>query len=79
MTGTRDRLIEAAARLLDKGGPAAVTLRAVADRCGVSHNAPYKHFASKAELLAAIASRELTGQPDTAGSRRGDAWRDCGS
>jgi AcrR family transcriptional regulator len=52
--------MDAAVRLLDKGGPAAVTLRAVADRCGVSHNAPYKHFASKQDLLAAIASRELS-------------------
>jgi AcrR family transcriptional regulator len=42
-----------------------VTLRAVADRCGVSHNAPYKHFANKEELLAAIASRELMGGAST--------------
>jgi AcrR family transcriptional regulator len=73
VSDTRDRLIEAAARLLDKGGPAAVTLRAVAERCNVSHNAPYKHFASKADLLAAIASRELASRPNTAEPRRGDA------
>jgi AcrR family transcriptional regulator len=56
---TRDRLIEAATRLLDEGGPAAVTLREVGRLAGVSHNAPYKHFASKQDLLAAIAAREL--------------------
>jgi len=46
--------------LLDLGGPAMVTLREVGRRAGVSHNAPYKHFASKELLLAAIASRELS-------------------
>ena len=58
-TQTRDLLVAAAAKLLDSGGPAAVTLRAVGEAAGVSHNAPYKHFASKEELLAAVASREL--------------------
>jgi len=56
---TRDRLIEAATRLLDEGGPAAVTLREVGRLAGVSHNAPYKHFAGKEDLLAAVAAREL--------------------
>src|SRR5260370_40371186 len=56
----RDALISAAARLLDQGGPAAVTLRAVAKAVGVSHNAPYKHFHDKEDLLAAIAARELS-------------------
>src|SRR5882757_5574035 len=56
---TRDALISAAARLLDQGGPAAVTLRAVGLAVGVSHNAPYKHFRDKEELLAAVAGREL--------------------
>jgi AcrR family transcriptional regulator len=56
---TRDRLLEAATGLLDQGGPAAVTLREVGRLAGVSHNAPYKHFAGKEDLLAAIAAREL--------------------
>ncbi len=59
MDSTRDRLIQAATRLLDDGGPAAVTLRDVGRLAGVSHNAPYKHFASKQDLLAAVAAREL--------------------
>jgi AcrR family transcriptional regulator len=58
---TRDRLIDAAARLLDEGGPAAVTLREVGRLAGVSHNAPYKHFTDKQDLLAAVAARELSG------------------
>jgi AcrR family transcriptional regulator len=34
-------------------------LREVGRRAGVSHNAPYKHFADKEELLAAVAARDL--------------------
>jgi len=59
VTPTRVRLIDAAARLLDEGGTTAVTLRAVGRLAGVSHNAPYKHFAGKEDLLAAVAAREL--------------------
>ena len=55
----RESLINAAAQLLDQGGPAAVTLREVGRVAGVSHNAPYKHFADKDDLLAAVAAREL--------------------
>jgi AcrR family transcriptional regulator len=68
---TRDRLIDAATRLLDEGGPAAVTLREVGRLAGVSHNAPYKHFAGKEDLLAAVAARQL-GRQD----RPGDGARD---
>lgn len=57
--GTGERLIEAAAALLDSGGEAAVTLRAVAKAVGVSHNAPYRHFADRSELLARVAEQDL--------------------
>jgi AcrR family transcriptional regulator len=57
--GTRDALLDAAQALLDAGGVEAVTLREVGHRAGVSHNAPYKHFASKEALLAAVAARQL--------------------
>ena len=55
---TRDTLVAVAAQLLDEGGPEAVTLREVGHRAGVSHNAPYKHFADKEALLAAVAAFE---------------------
>jgi AcrR family transcriptional regulator len=57
---TRKLLIAAAADLLDAGGRESVTLREVSHRAGVSHNAPYKHFASKEALLAGVAAEELT-------------------
>jgi AcrR family transcriptional regulator len=52
-------LLDAAQALLDDGGIEAVTLREVGSRAGVSHNAPYKHFANKEALLAGVAAREL--------------------
>jgi AcrR family transcriptional regulator len=70
VTTTRERLIDAATQLLDAGGPAAVTLREVGRLAGVSHNAPYKHFADKEDLLAAVAARELD-RRDTARAARG--------
>jgi AcrR family transcriptional regulator len=57
--GTRERLIEVAAELVDEGGPAAVTLREVGARAGVSHNTPYRHFADKRDLLAVVAAGAL--------------------
>jgi AcrR family transcriptional regulator len=62
---TRDRIIEAAAALLDSGGEAAVTLRAVGHACGISHNAPYKHFEDRSALLAAVAIRDCVTLSDS--------------
>ena len=56
--------MEVATGLLDGGGVAAVTLREVGRLAGVSHNAPYKHFADKEALLAAVAARDLERQSD---------------
>lgn len=54
--GTKARLVEVAAELIDEGGPAAVTLREVGARAGVSHNTPYRHFTDKRDLLAVVAA-----------------------
>lgn len=48
-------LIEAARKILETDGPAALSLRAVAREAGVSPAAPYHHFKDKAELLDAVA------------------------
>lgn len=53
---TRRSLLNAAAALLDAGGPAAVTLRGVGSRAGVSRSAPYCHFAGKETLLTDLAT-----------------------
>lgn len=51
----RAALIEAGLAILAQEGARALTVRAAARRAGVSHNAPYRHFADKTALLAAIA------------------------
>jgi AcrR family transcriptional regulator len=51
----RRTLLDAAVALIGEVGPRAFTLREVARRAGVSHNAPYRHFPSKDELLRAVA------------------------
>jgi AcrR family transcriptional regulator len=52
-------ILEAASQLLEKEGPLGVGLRAAARLAGVSHNAPYRHFANRESILAALATRGL--------------------
>ena len=52
----RTALIDAGAELARVNGPDGVVLREVARRTGVSHNAAYRHFADRDELLGEIAS-----------------------
>jgi AcrR family transcriptional regulator len=49
-------LLDATVKLIAKVGPRAFTLREVARLAKVSHNAPYRHFRDKEELLAAVAA-----------------------
>jgi len=51
----RPALLKAAVRLIKESGLEGFTLREVARRAGVSHNAPYRHFRNKNELLAEVA------------------------
>ncbi len=48
-------LVDAARKILEREGPAALSLRAVAREAGVSPAAPYHHFKDKSELLEAVA------------------------
>ncbi len=51
----RRALLDAALEVLSREGASALTLREVARRAGVTHAAPYRHFADKQALLAAVA------------------------
>ena len=54
---TREALLDAAEALLAAGGSAAVSVRAVADKTGVSTRAVYSVFGAKPGLIGALAAR----------------------
>ncbi|MBB4230621.1 AcrR family transcriptional regulator [Rhizobium mongolense] len=49
-------IVGAALDVLSESQSTEFSLRELARRAGVSHNAPYKHFADKRELLAAVSA-----------------------
>lgn len=51
----RNTLLTIATELLVEEGMQALSLRKIAQKAGVSHNAPYMHFADKETVLVAIA------------------------
>jgi AcrR family transcriptional regulator len=56
----RNALLIAGRELLERAGAAEFSLRAVAERAGLSHQAPYNHFADKQALLAELAGAGFT-------------------
>src|SRR3974390_2475074 len=52
----RRAIINAALEILSETQSVEFSLRELARRAGVSHNAPYKNFADKRELLAAVSA-----------------------
>jgi AcrR family transcriptional regulator len=55
----RAALIDTAVEQARLGGADAVVLREAARRTGVSHNAAYRHFADRDDLLAEVADRGM--------------------
>ena len=58
-TSARDRLLLAAAELMDAAQGAEVSTRAICERAGVHAPTLYHHFANKQSLLAAVADEIL--------------------
>ena len=50
----KHRILEAAAELLRTGGVGALSMREVARRAGVTHQAPYHHFEDRESILAEL-------------------------
>ncbi len=78
----RNELLTAGVELLAEGGVDALSLREAARRAGVSHAAPYRHFADRQALLDAIATEGfahlttvMRAALDTAGSAFADRLR----
>lgn len=51
----RQKIIDEALSWIEKENIVSLSLRGIARRLGVSHNAPYRHFPDKESLLVAIA------------------------
>jgi AcrR family transcriptional regulator len=54
-SGSRDRVLEAALRLIRKRGDAKVTMAQIAKASRLSRQAVYLHFADRADLMVALA------------------------
>jgi AcrR family transcriptional regulator len=54
----RDLFLEAAAAIVLDQGVGAVTMEGVAQRCGVNKSLPYRYFADRDAVLAALFDRE---------------------
>lgn len=55
----RDALVHAALQEAEQGGPEAISIKALAKKLGVSQPAPYRHFADREALLAAVTAEAL--------------------
>lgn len=53
----REACVQEALAIIGESGVEALSLREVARRLNVSHQAPYKHFASRDHILAEVVSR----------------------
>lgn len=81
----KEALVDAALELLAEGGPGNLSLSEAAKRVGVTAAAPYRHFASRDELIGELARRGFLsfgeriekawdeGRPDAASAM----WRMC--
>lgn len=62
-----DAVVNLALRIIDEGGPAALTLSAVASRAGVATPSLYKHVRNLAELRDLLSARIMNEIADQAG------------
>lgn len=58
-SGTEEEILRAAAEVLERGGPAGLTTRAVCEAAGVKSPTLYHHFGDKDGLAAALVRRGL--------------------
>jgi AcrR family transcriptional regulator len=68
----KERVIAGAIALIESEGLAALSMREVARRAGVSHQAPYRHFADREAIMAAIAEQGFLELADRIESTRHD-------
>lgn len=61
MAGTREQILDAAARLLVERGLPAATTKEIARAAGVAEGTLYKHFAGKQELFGCVLRERMPG------------------
>jgi AcrR family transcriptional regulator len=74
----RRALLTAAVTAIEKSGPAALSLRDLARRAGVSHAAPTHHFHDKAGLLTVLAADGFDRLADQLTAARTGSFLDLG-
>jgi AcrR family transcriptional regulator len=62
LTGTRERLLQAAREVIEDGGYGAASVMAIAERAGVAAGTLYRHFASKEELFVEVFRSVCSGE-----------------
>ncbi len=62
-SATRQRVLEAAARVYGRDGLSGATTRAIANEAGVNEVTLFRHFQSKERLLAAVVGQAFGAQP----------------
>ena len=63
-TGLKQQVLEASLGLIREVGLAQLSMREVARRAGVSHQAPYHHFKDKDAIVAALVEQGFTALAD---------------
>ncbi|MBT9488199.1 MAG: TetR/AcrR family transcriptional regulator [Rubrivivax sp.] len=72
----RQRILDTSRALLDAEGVAALSLREVARRAGVTHQAPYHHFADREAILAELVTEGFQRLADRLAKPNDNAARD---
>jgi AcrR family transcriptional regulator len=77
--GLRERVLRASQELIEEQGLAALSMREVARRAGVSHQAPYNHFEDREAILAALAEDGFNGLQERFREVLGEARKEPGA
>ena len=72
----RSALLDAAVDIITELGPQQLTIREVARRVGVSHTAPYRHFADKDQLILAVVEQGFELMSQTMAEKKAAAPQD---
>ena len=76
-TNLRQKVLKASVALIEAGGLDRLSMREVARKAGVSHQAPYHHFGDREAILAALASEGFAKLKQELGARSASTGDDA--